>query len=82
MSCPDNLTLVELRNGIAVLKESIQNEKDGIYEDYSQRLVCGDFSFAGTRGIAKTTSSRREYVENITNDVMIVGNVCFQLSPR
>ena len=43
MSCPGNLTLVELRNCIAVLKESIKNEKDGIYEDCSQRLVCDDF---------------------------------------
>ena len=53
MSCPGNLTLVELRNGIAVLKESIQNEKDGIYEDCSQRLVCGDLFICRDEGHRK-----------------------------
>ena len=46
-------TLLELRNGIALLKESIQNEKDGIYEDCSQRLVCGDFFICRDEGHRK-----------------------------
>ena len=53
MSCPGNLTLLELGNKIAVLKESIQNEKDGIYEDWSQRWVCGDFFICRDEGHRK-----------------------------